>query len=195
LEQLRFHPVAFPDAGVLSTVGELVGVGYSLVCRTPRNNYQLDSTFDAAMKHQLVSRGAREVNLGRGWSGNLDLDFALDFHGQTVVFEIEKANKEKLLYDFLKMHIYLDRPEVSAALLVVPINWPHAHGVVDLFSFARERFDLCVRHGMADPAKTRRMLIVGFSQLYQGRSMDDRTLGGMKQACKAHFDSLATALG
>ena len=36
-----------------------------------------------------------------------EYDFAFSFAGKLIVVEVEKANREKILYDYLKFHMYL----------------------------------------------------------------------------------------
>jgi hypothetical protein len=184
--EIRFHPESFSSHDVLTALRGLAKLEYSLQCSGPANSYQLNSTFDAALKSHLVAAGGQEFGFKPTCRVAIDCDFALAFGQAKVVFEIEKANKEKLLYDFLKMHVYLDA-EISAAVLIAPVNWAHTRGAVDLFSVAQQRFDLCRAHGMADASKVTRMLIVGIMQHYDGRPLTDQTLRSMKLACKEFF--------
>jgi hypothetical protein len=182
----RFHPSSFSNSGLLAILRRLKGLEYTFECRGPRNSYQLNSSFDESMRQRLLASGGREFSFKPACPTSIDFDFALDLQGHRVVFEIEKTNKEKLLYDFLKMHMYL-HSDIAAAVLVAPINWSHSGGVEDLFSLAQERFDLCNAYGMADASKTQRMLIVGVTQLYRGRPIDNSTLRLMKQECEVYF--------
>lgn len=190
---LQFHPPSFADCPLIASLRKLEGLEYRFRCRGPRNGYQLDSTFDIAAKAQLLGSGCQQISFVPNCHVSIDFDFVLDIHGDKIVFEIEKANKEKLLYDFLKMHVYLHHSEISAAVLIVPLNWAHSSGVQDLFSFARERFDLCKTYGMIDPQKAQRMLIVGAPQLYQGRPIDDRMMRSIKQECSDYFVNVASS--
>src|SRR6266404_6020303 len=187
---LQFHPPSFPQRGLLEALRHLEGTEYRFECRSPRNSCQFDSSFDIVAKRQLVASGCREIAFAPLCPVSIDFDFVLDVNGDRIVFEIEKANKEKLLYDFLKMHVYLHHQEIAGAVLVVPVNWAHNGAVVDLFSLACERFDLCNAYGMADPSKAKRILIVGVPQLYQGQPIDKRTLQRMKKECRDYFNNL-----
>ena len=181
-----FHPQRYSSERLVTSLTGIRGLRYSFDCKGRNNSYQLNSSFDAAMNERLLAIGGRSFKFQPKCSTAIDFDFAVELNGEKCVFEVEKANKEKILYDFLKMHVYLDS-DVAAAVLIAPINWPHSGGVENLFSLAKERFDLCRRHGMIDPSKCERMLIVGVTQIYQGNIIDDAANSQMKAECKVYF--------
>ncbi|MBK7034421.1 MAG: hypothetical protein IPH49_14420 [Ignavibacteria bacterium] len=74
-----------------------------------------------------------------------ELDFAFSFDGCNVAVEIEKANREKFLRD-PRCHIYL-KAGAHFALVVLPRNYAHKHGVWDLFKFGIERYNECPTYG------------------------------------------------
>lgn len=92
-----------------------------------------------------------------------ELDFAFSYEGKTVVVEIEKANREKILRDILKCHMYL-HAGADIALVVLPKNYPHKHGVWDLYEFGVRRYDECRRYGFGTPDKLGRIVLLGFRQ-------------------------------
>jgi len=186
IDEIDFHPPFFSNKQLVSSLSEIRGLSYSFDCRGPSNSYQLNSTFDAALNERLLAIGGRNFRFQPKCSRKIDFDFAVELNGDRCVFEVEKANKEKILYDFLKMHVYLDS-DVTAAVLIAPINWPHGGGVENLFSLAKERFELCRNFGMIDPTKCERMLIVGVAQMYKGRRIDDVAIRQMKRECEVYF--------
>ena len=178
----------FSNRLLLEEITKLEGIGYSLTCFGASNNYQLISDFDDTIKENLLKFGAEEYPFTPNCNESIDYDFSLSVSGSNAVFEIEKANKEKLLYDFLKMHIYLESG-ADVAVLICPHNWAHSKGTYDLFSLAKERFTLCERYGMLNEKFINNMLIVGFTQTYRGKVLDKKLLLDIKSKCKLHFDS------
>lgn len=81
---------------------------------------------------------------------DIKYDFSLQIHNKIVVFEIEKANKEKILYDFLKLHVDLSN-NADLVVLLVPKNWAHNSGSCNLFELAVQRYNLCRDYGIVDP--------------------------------------------
>ncbi len=76
---------------------------------------------------------------------------------------MEKANREKILYDILKCHMYLSG-DAAFALLVLPKNYPHRHGEWDLFATGVARYRQCLDFGFGTPKTFDRILIVGYEQ-------------------------------
>ena len=70
------------------------------------NQGQMSSSFDTALESALRAGGTTPFYLPLPPGVPQDLDFAFAFGGRTVAVEIEKANREKILRDFLKCHIY-----------------------------------------------------------------------------------------
>jgi hypothetical protein len=89
-------------------------------------------------------------------------DFAFVLDGISVVVEVEKANWEKVLYDFLKAHIYF----ASGADLVVifaPKNYVHsASRPTKSFAKACQRYDHCIQFEFGTVEKLSRILLVGY---------------------------------
>lgn len=128
-----------------------------------KNQGQLESDFDAKLESVLLSRGARPYNLALPAGVPHELDFAFSFGGRTVAVEIEKANREKILRDILKSHIYL-HAGAHFAVVVLPRNYAHKHGVWNLFEFGIERYDECRTYGFGSPVKLGRIALLGFDQ-------------------------------
>ncbi len=59
-------------------------------------------------------------------------------NGTFMVVEVEKANREKILYDFLKFHMYL-QSGADLGLLFLPKNYSHRGGEWDLFDWGKTR--------------------------------------------------------
>ncbi len=127
------------------------------------NQGQMDSDFDARLEAALRSRGATPMNLALPVGVPQESDFAFTFGGRTVAVEIEKANREKILRDFLKCHIYL-HAGAHFAVVVLPRNYAHKHGEWNLFQFGVERYDECRTYGFGLPDKLGRIALLGFDQ-------------------------------
>lgn len=128
-----------------------------------RNNNQITSDFDGALQEQLKRSGAEPVRIQRPKGKGYTEDFAFAFDGRTFVVEAEKSNSDKILYDFLKFHCYLDSG-ADAVLLLLPKNWPHRGGEVDMFDRGCERLRHCHEIGFGSPAFFASTVIVGYEQ-------------------------------
>jgi hypothetical protein len=191
IQDIRFHPAKFRNGHLLEELGKLDGSTYKFVCSGASNSYQLKSTLDLAIQQTMISKGATRFTFQPACSVRIDSDFALSIGREKVVFEVEKANREKLLYDFLKMHIYL-RSGATAAVLIAPTNWAHSSGVQDHFDLAQKRFDLCKEFGMMDRTQSENMMIMGVTQYYEGKPLDSKLLRSMKEACEVFFRANAS---
>ena len=186
---IEMFPTEFPNESFRKKIHKLKNSHYSLTCKSPKNSYQLVSDFDEVICNQLISFGANSFQFFPNCNESIDFDFSLKLANTKAVFEVEKANKEKLLYDILKMHIYIESG-AEMAVLICPTNWAHANGTVDLFALAKERFNLCKNFGMIDENKIPKMLIVGFTQIYQSTALTHKMLKEMKSQCKVHFTEI-----
>lgn len=113
-------------------------------------------------------------------------DFVTSIAGQTVVFEIEKANWEKIFYDFLKFHIYFAAGAHSAVILA-PCGWAHQSGEKDVFQIACDRYDQALKYGMGTKNQFDRILIAGFRQYFDGRPYDGKQRNSFREECAKYF--------
>jgi hypothetical protein len=127
------------------------------------NQGQLASSFDTALENTLRAGGTAPFKLPLPPGVPQELDFAFSFGGRTVAVEIEKANREKILRDFLKCHIYL-HAGAHFAVVALPRNYAHKHGVWDLFGFGVERYNECRTYGFGTADKLGKILLLGFDQ-------------------------------
>jgi hypothetical protein len=127
------------------------------------NQGQLASDFDAVFERALQAGGAAPFVLPLPPGVPQELDFAFTFGGRTVAVEIEKANREKILRDFLKCHIYL-HAGANFAVVALPRNYAHKHGIWNLFEFGMERYDECRTYGFGTAENLGRILLLGFDQ-------------------------------
>jgi len=99
-----------------------------------------------------------------------EFDFAIRYKNANVVVEVEKANWEKVLYDFLKAHIYF-ASGADYVIIFVPKNYVHSgKSPTPSFQKARLRYDQCLSFGFGSPENLGRILLVGYEQaLSDGR--------------------------
>jgi hypothetical protein len=125
------------------------------------NQGQMDSDFDEALKKELLAAGAQSLELKLGIPQKHD--FAFTYRERTVAVEIEKANREKILRDVLKCHMYL-HAGVDFAIIGLPKNYPHTRDVWNLYRFGVERLSECKTYGFGMADKLGRILLLGFNQ-------------------------------
>lgn len=132
------------------------------------NQGQMTADFDERLESALHAAGTERFHLKLHRDIPQELDFAFSYQGKTVAVEIEKANREKILRDLLKSHMYLNSG-ADFALIVLPINYPHTHGIWDLFAFgAAPRYQECLKYGLGTPETLGRILLVDYTQHYAG---------------------------
>jgi hypothetical protein len=146
------------------------------------NQGQMMSDFDDQLEKALLARGAERFNLRLPVGVPQELDFAFAFAGRTVAVEIEKANREKILRDILKCHIYL-HAGADFSIVGLPRNYSHSHGVWNLFQFGVQRFNECQTYGFGAPDKLARILLLGFSQFnaVNGEMLSRKTRQWMRE--------------
>ena len=126
----EFHPKDGEAALHLSPLfNGLSRIDFSFSVDDPTvNQGQMASDFDTALERALLAGGATPFNLQLPPGVPQELDFAFTFGGRTVAVEIEKANREKILRDFLKCHIYL-HAGAHFAVAALPRNYAQKHGI------------------------------------------------------------------
>lgn len=127
------------------------------------NQGQMVSDFDNKLEKVLLVHGAIPSELRLPPGIPQEFDFVFSFAGQTVAVEIEKTNREKILRDILKCHIYI-HAGADFALIGLPKNYPHSHGVWDLFEFGVQRLRECKTFGFGTADKLGRILLLGYEQ-------------------------------
>lgn len=146
------------------------------------NQGQMNSDFDTRLEDALRSHGAASHILALPADVPQELDFAFSFDGRNVAVEIEKANREKILRDILKSHIYL-HAGAHFAVVVLPRNYAHKHGVWNLFEFGVERYDEWRTYAFGSPDKLGRIALLGFDQ-YESTT-NRRMTGAIREEMRA----------
>ncbi|HQO64441.1 MAG TPA: hypothetical protein PK528_12590 [Syntrophorhabdus sp.] len=161
----EFYPqngdVAQYLAPLLNNLGK---INFEFRINDPKKNRgQMKSNFDSKLKEAFQSRGATLYNLALPADVPQELDFTFKFLERIVAVEIEKANREKILRDILKSHIYL-HAGACFAVVGLPRNYAHKHGEWNLFKFGVERYDECHTYGFGSPDKLGKIALLGFDQ-------------------------------
>ena len=167
----KFHVYAsnfelFPNDGeafqsLSLLLGELQRIYFVLRVDDPSvNQGQMVSDFDNELEKVLLAHGATHFELRLPPGMPQEFDFAFAFAGRTVAVEIEKTNREKILRDILKCHIYM-HAGVDFALVGLPKNYPHTNGVWNLFDFGVQRLSECKTFGFGTSDKLSRILLLG----------------------------------
>jgi len=128
-----------------------------------RNSNQFTFNFDPYLKAALLARGSVETKLVLPKEVKKENDFVFFFAGKKIVVEVEKSNRGKILYDFMKFHIYFGA-DADFALLFLPENWAHSSGETDLFAEGKHHYQHCLKFGFGTPESLGRILLVGYKQ-------------------------------
>jgi len=147
--------------GILSDID-----GFDFVFRIDDPNVnqgQMRSDFDEKFKQAILSQGASSHSFDLPSNIPQQLDFAFRYKDNIVAVEVEKTNREKILRDILKAHIYLHYG-ADYALLALPKNYPHSHGIWNLYEFGVQRFQECLTYGFGTEERMGRIILLGFTQ-------------------------------
>lgn len=127
------------------------------------NQGQMDSDFDARLEDAFTARGSKRFHLKIPAGVPQKVDFAFSYRGKSIAVEVEKANREKILRDILKGHMYL-HCGADFAVIVLPRNYPHKLGIWNLFDFGVQRLSECRTYGFGTPDRLDRIAMLGFTQ-------------------------------
>jgi hypothetical protein len=162
---LELHPRSGPSHELLEPlIRELSEIEFTF--RQPNlnaNQGQIVSDFDSALEQSFRVAGAKaSSHMMKGDFGQ-KLDFLFSYRGKNVAVEIEKTNREKILRDILKCHIYL-KHGVDFALIALPRNYVHARGTWDLFDFGKKRYNECLKYDFGSSTSFDKIALLGYSQ-------------------------------
>ncbi len=127
------------------------------------NQGQMVSNFDNELEKALLVHGASYFELRLPPEIPQEFDFTFTFGRRIVAVEIEKTNREKILRDILKCHMYLHFGS-DFALVGLPKNYPHTQGVWNLYEFGVQRLRECKTFGFGTADKLDRILLFGYEQ-------------------------------
>jgi hypothetical protein len=158
------HPAGIPAYTLVSPLvgqlGEVSVTGHV----GEKNSGQCDTDLDDRLAERFWKmRGVSRVDIAMP-AIEKQFDFSFRFQNQTVVVEVEKANWEKVLYDFLKAHMYL-ASGADFVVVFVPKNYVHSgKSPTKTFQKARQRYDQCIAYSFGSPENFGRILLVGYEQ-------------------------------
>ncbi|WP_028550021.1 hypothetical protein [Paenibacillus sp. UNC451MF] len=167
--------------GVISHLKTLEGIHYQLSCYSSANNYQRVSNLDEVLKEKLGSRQTLSPNIPAKLG--IDYDIVTTINNSRTIIEIEKANKEKILYDLLKAHVYLNENK-DIFILIVPKEWIHSKGKEFLFQLAIERFEMCIEYGMCNKDVMSRTIIMGYDQFIDSKQLTRTEYNHIVEKCR-----------
>jgi len=127
------------------------------------NQGQMTSDLDEQLERAILLQGTVSHTLDLPREIPQQLDFAFRYNDSIVAVEVEKTNREKILRDILKAHMYLNSG-ADYALLALPKNYSHRHGVWNLYEFGVQRFSECRTYGFGTEERLGRILLIGFEQ-------------------------------
>lgn len=163
--------------------------GFDFEFRVPDpgvNQGQMKSNFDRRLEQVILSQGASPHDFDMPEEIPQRLDFAFRYDDRIVAVEVEKTNREKILRDILKAHMYL-HSGADFALLAMPKNYPHKHGIWNLFEFGKQRFWECQTYGFGTEERLDRIILLGFEQIdaAAGTPLDAKWRTSVWQAAQA----------
>lgn len=177
---------AQPDEQLKNAIEGLFPLDYEMVNKTRSNNYQLHSTFDEC----LIKKFPSEFDLKCELNPDLELEtnYTCDCKFRVpnlglVAMEIEKANHEKILYDLLKAHIYLQQG-AKCVLLMFPTERGRGPNNNNVYEIAKKRFDHCLRYGMISRENAHRIYLVGFNQLLGNEPFSQKHRDEIREKCR-----------
>jgi hypothetical protein len=154
---------------LVNLVGDLRYEGY---IEGKENSYQVNLNFDDKL-HERACSGGHECTSGPVLSAPREVARAVGLKadilfrvpsGTIVVVEIEKANREKILRDIVKMLLFFEANQADLAALVCPRNYVHSGGVWKVFDTAHQVLRAFVRVTQLPESKANRLALIGFTQ-------------------------------
>ena len=151
---------------------ELANICFSVQPSTTSLNRQLNSSLDDAIIKHLKIFGEIETNsIVEDDDGKIGLlDFVLTLKDSPSVkyyVEIEKTDKKRLWFDFIKILTCLKSDTNGKGLIICPKNYAHSNGVWDLFAEAQNYKTHLERVFEKHSDLLKRVFIIGYEQLYK----------------------------
>lgn len=162
------------------------------------NAYQVDlEDFDSAWKKRIIKNTSWQCkrlninNINELKNTHIKPDSLIINDSATVVVEIEKANKNNIWFDFVKIMAFITVRAADFGLLLVPRNYAHSGGIWNLFDEARcHRWWLIKFAGVSEDLFSK-IAIIGYTQqaLIDGNwaSLDTHHIKTLKNKAQDHF--------
>ena len=176
--KFRLSPtqVLIASSSVSSTLtsiqNELRGIQFSTTASKTSINRQLNSSLDEAIMRQMKALGEIETDsIVEDTGGKIGkLDFVLtpkDSESSKYYVEIEKTDKKRLWFDFIKILTCLKIDKNGKGLIICPINYAHSNGVWNLFKEAKSYKAHLERVFEKHNDILKRVSIIGYEQQYK----------------------------
>lgn len=184
-------------------VGLVGGVRYEGYIEGKENSYQVNLNFDDKLHERACAAGQecasgpvlsapREVARAVGLKA--DMLLRVPGTGDMIVVEIEKANREKILRDIVKMLLFFEASQADLAALICPRNYVHGGGVWKVFDTARQVLRAFVRVTQLPQPKASRLALIGFTQqVFLGgewTAWDETSRGEFQSHARKHFEAM-----
>jgi hypothetical protein len=178
------------------------GLRYQGYIRSKKNSYQVNFNFDDKLHERACAEGQdcenapalrapREV---AGAVGRKADTLLRGRGGSALVVEVEKANREKILRDIVKMLLFFEALQADLAVLVCPRNYVHRRGVWKVFATARQVLRAFVRVTELPEAKVKRLALIGFTkEVYCGGAWTVWDKAGREELqvrARKHFEAV-----
>ena len=146
---------------------------YEGYIESKENSYQVNLTFDDKLHERARAEGydcdntpplSAPREIARAVGRKADTLFRVPGAGNGLVVEVEKANREKILRDIVKMLLFFEAGQADLAALVCPRNYVHGDGVWPVFDTARQVLRAFIRVTELPEAKSKRLALIGFTQ-------------------------------
>lgn len=158
------HPSGTPVYALLSPLVKQLGEVEFTGRVGEKNSGQCDSDLDDRLAERIWKMaGVTRTDLAMP-TIKKEFDFSFRYKERALVIEVEKSNWEKVLYDFLKAHLYF-ASGADFVIVFVPKNYVHSgKSPMKSFEKARQRYDQCVSYGFGSRDNLDRILLVGYEQ-------------------------------
>jgi len=170
----RFPEGCDGGAGAYEELVKLVGdLRYDGYIGGKENSYQVNLNFDDKLHERACAGGHDCTNkpplsapreVARAVGLEADMLLRVPSTGNVLVVEIEKANREKILRDIVKMLLFFEAGQADLAALVCPRNYVHGNGVWKVFDIAHQVLRAFIRVTQLPESKANRLALIGFTQ-------------------------------
>lgn len=186
--RLIFYPEKIANPIIIAALNGVLPIQFKMACSSTKNSCELKSDFDEAIQKRLVSAGFKPFQIHLPSGIEKKDDFGFEIESIKIVFEIEKANWEKIFYDLFKAHIYL-RSGADFFVLMLPLSWGHSGGTKPLFEIAKTRLQQSLEFGYGDIGLMEKIFLVGFNQLHNGQEFSKEVRNTLRQKSELYFKS------
>ncbi len=164
--------------------------------KSSANKYQINvEDFDSAWNEIIIKNTiwqCKELNnINELKDIHIKYDSLITNGNNTVVVEIEKANKKTIWFDFIKIMMLITVQATDFGLLLVPRNYAHSSGIWDLFSEAQYYRWCLIKFAGVSVDLFSKIAIIGYTQeaLIDGNwaRLDTPSIKALKNKARDYF--------